>query len=182
MRPSVCSVLLQACRVLLGLLWSVIVVIPWSVVVVAGERLRESEKAGFGCHVGVVNAAALSWVALLPLRFSVRVCSVRRRLNIFCTLPPSYAWRLDIPSCPRRLASHTAHQLLYNGVLTCAAAVENDKCTSYFIHNDVTPTPAWSDVTYAQVPVASVVGTALGESSERLHGVNPLKTSCFGCN
>ena len=109
-RPSVCSVLLQACRVFLGILWSVIVIIPWSVFVVAasacaavagtflatckanyrrtlgGVAQAESEKTGFGCLAGVVQAAALSWVALLPLRFSVRVCSVRRRLNIFCTL------------------------------------------------------------------------------------------------
>ena len=117
---------LQACRVFLGILWSVIVIIPWSVFVVAasacaavagtflatckanyrrtlgGVAQAESEKTGFGCLAGVVQAAALSWVALLPLRFSVRVCSVRRRLNIFCTLPPSYACRLDIASCPRR--------------------------------------------------------------------------------
>jgi hypothetical protein len=96
-----------------------------------------------------------------------------------------------------------AAQLLYNGKLTCDEfSADKNTCLSYFIHVDVTPTPAWSTTAYVRnlstaprralsclrvsvlvlraaaldvttelgvalqsgVPLASTVGTALGQA------------------
>ncbi len=50
-----------------------------------------------------------------------------------------------LPVAISRDDARCAAQLLYNGTLTCGEyAADNKTCLSYFIHVDVTPTPAWA--------------------------------------
>ena len=48
------------------------------------------------------------------------------------------------------MPSPSFHKQLLNGVKTCAAYADQDKkiCSSWFIHNDVTPTASWADTTF----------------------------------
>jgi hypothetical protein len=58
-----------------------------------------------------------------------------------------------LPVAISRDDGRCAAQLLYNGKLTCDEfSSDKNTCLSYFIHVDVTPTPAWSTTAYVRNP------------------------------